>query len=215
MNNNLSDESEVIRFRVFGEPREFPKKEIGFNPKTQQPVILQRDFQTRKDPFTKKTIRYNKGYKAAWTKEVQRQVLESMRRLKLEPFPRHHPIAMGCLFFLTPSDSNKRPSPTIAPDLDNYEYAVWNALGRSQKRTDKYKQYPKGILFYDDSQIVSRLLPCAKLWSNPAVEYARPGLIISVADASPNSIIGRSLMDMRYLEVHEQLALLHGGRLEA
>jgi hypothetical protein len=182
-----------ISFRVYGEPLPFPKKEIGMRRKRvngkieTRPFILAHDEKRHKDPITGELIVVSRGDKARWVALVKETALKWMEERDRKPFPRHYPIAMGCLFFLTRAKSCKLEQPSIDPDLDNLEYSIWNALKRSPTTRRRGVaipgRYPDGICFYDDGQIVSRLGPQGKRWAdkdNP------PGVLISIADADNN-----------------------------
>jgi hypothetical protein len=174
-----------ICFRVDGEPLPMPKKEIGRG-KDGTPMLIGRDVKRRRDPVTGKQVVVSRGDKRRWVELVRATALQWMTAHGRKPFPKNHPVAMGCLFFLTKAKSNHLEYPSQDPDLDNLEYAVWNALKRTPaKRRDgggmTPGRFPDGICFYDDCQIVWRLNPAGVLWAdadNP------PGVIISIADAN-------------------------------
>ncbi len=81
-------------------------------------------------------------------------------------FPQNHPVAMGCVFYVTKSPSCKLLLPSQKPDWDNYEYAIRNAL--------------IGVCYHDDNQPTWRLLPDGVLW---ATADDPPGVMVQIADA--------------------------------
>lgn len=181
-----------IIFRVDGEPLPFPKKEIGVHKKRQgaeivtRAVMIDRDVKRHKDPVTGELVVVSRGDKARWVNLVRDTAAQYMRDYGLKPFPQNHPIAMGCLFFVTKAKSCELEFPSIAPDLDNLEYSIWNALKHTPKVRRHGQQFPgrylSGICFYDDCQIVWRLHPSGVLWAdkdNP------PGVIVMIKDAEP------------------------------
>lgn len=199
-------------FRVYGEPQPFPKKEMSFNPRTKRQIVRQRDYQTFKDNLTGRIKKYNFGHKKAWAKLVRREVLRGMRSRSLQPYPQHHAIAIGCLFFMGKAESNKLEFPSIAPDLDNLCYAVWNILGRTnqrQKPEDGF--YPQGVLYYDDSQIVMRLHPEGMFWADPSKPGREAGVVIQVVSMENpklKEIMERGLANVGHLQITEQLQLV-------
>lgn len=164
-----------LTIRVYGEPRPFPKKKIGFRHDEERglvPTMINDDARMRRDPVTGKIHKCDRGYKKRWLKQVARSVSACMAMKHLDPFPKNHPIAIGCLFFVTKSKSCQLTYPSQAPDLDNFEYGIWNILKRTARGP-----HPEGILFYEDDQIVWRLAPSGLLWA----DYNRPpGVIITV-----------------------------------
>lgn len=170
------------QIRVYGEPQPFPKKDVAMVGKRMIPV--DKDYRTRKNPITGKTEKYDRGYKRRWMEKVTRTVWSWMDKRGMEPYRPNHPIALGCLFFLTQPPSNRLQVPSQDPDLDNFEYAIWNALKRTPKKKGRDGAYPNGVLFYDDNQIISRVLPCAKLW---ATSECPPGVLITVVDVVKNA----------------------------
>lgn len=194
----MINKGEMI-FRIYGEPRAFPKKKIGFTKRgrVKVPTIIDDDYRIRTDPATRRKVKYDKGYKKRWAMHVQGVVLEQMRELNLKPFPKSHPVAMGLLFFITKPKSNKMPYPSKI-DEDNYEYAIWNALKRTPDQTvGKHKvpgRYPEGILYYDDDQIKWRLSPSGVVWAD---KYNPPGLIIQIRDIfTMESFIQNQIIDI-------------------
>lgn len=171
-----------VHIRVYGEPQPFPKKDVavvqrpGMKPRL---VPVDHDYQIRTDPDTGKTKKYNRGYKRIWMKVVAVTVNRYLVDHDLEPFPRNHALAMGCLFFLTKSKSCKLTLPSQKPDEDNLLYAVRNAL-ESTTNSKGPGIYPTGALYHADSQIVWILKPQGKVW---ATEQHKPGVLITVQDA--------------------------------
>lgn len=183
----------LIQIRVFGDPQPFPKKDIGIlkRPGMEPRLVpVDKDYRTQTDPLTRKVKKYDKGYKRAWMAHVAETVDKYMFDNNLKPFPKNHPVAMGLLFYLPKSKSCKLEFPSQAPDLDNLDYAVWNALKRTPKKKGRDGKYPNGILFYDDDQIITRLAPSGKNWAS---ENDPPGVLISVLDIEE---MIRTQMDM-------------------
>lgn len=178
------DMDRPFQIRVYGEPQPFPKKEVAVVKLASGNVKLvpvDRDYRTRTDPHTHKLVKYEKGYKRRWMKRVRNEVATAMLEAGLEPFPKNHPVAMGCLFYLTKAKSNKLALPSQTPDLDNLSYAIWNALERQpvdEHANDRFAL--TGVLYYNDSQVVWQLPPAGKLW---ATEHELPGVLITVQDA--------------------------------
>lgn len=172
-----------IQIFVPGEPQPFPKTHTAIIERPgQKPrlVPVATDYRTRTNPYTHKVEKYDRGYKAAWMKTVTQVVNRYMVDRDLNPFPKNHPVAMGCLFFLTKSPSCKLEFPSQDPDEDNLLYAIRNALKRTQKKKGGHGKYPDGVLFYEDNQIVWILEPQGKIWATSAHP---PGLIITVQNA--------------------------------
>ena len=146
-----------------------------------QLMPVDRDYRIRRNPVTGKKEKYDKGYKRRWMRHVRDMVAKAMIHYGLEPFPQNHPVAMGCLFYLTKAKSNKLSFPSQAPDLDNLSYAIWNALQRQPIDKDANDRFAlTGVLYYDDCQIVAHLMPAGKVWTN---EDNPPGVLITVQDA--------------------------------
>lgn len=171
--------SDLIQIRVFGDPQPFPKKDIGIldRPGMKPRLVpVDKDYRTHKDPLTGKIKKFDKGYKRKWMRDIQDTVDKYMFDNNLKPFPKNHPVAMGLLFYLPKSKSCKLEFPSQAPDLDNLDYAVWNALKRTPKKKGREGKYPEGILFYDDDQIIRRMPLDGKLWAN---ETELPGVLLT------------------------------------
>lgn len=170
-----------IIVRVYGEPQPNPKKDIGQAGKGGRPIIIDNDYRTRKNPVTGRVEKYDRGYKKAWIEKVRSTTLVYMAMRGLSPIPKGVPIAVGYLFFRTRPASNKTEFPAQTPDKDNYEYAITNALKSTPKKRKKgvlvETEYPDGILYYDDCQIVWNLHPSGILWAD---ENNPPGVIIQV-----------------------------------
>ena len=174
---------EPLQIRVYGEPQPFPKKEAvasGDYKRTGRIIFAAKDYRVRKNPVTGKPEKYDRGYKRRWMDQVARSVAGVLWDHNLTPFPKNHPVAMGCLFFLSKVPSCKLLLPSQDPDYDNLEYAVWNALKRTPAKKGKPGKHPNGILFYEDNQVVWRLQPSGKLW---ATQDIFPGVLITVQDA--------------------------------
>lgn len=167
---------EPTKIRVYGPPQVFPKKTI--NAKGRIPILVDTDRRSRTNPYTKEIEYFDRGYKRRWMDHVRNTVLAFMARTSMDQFPAKHAIAMGCIFYVPKAATNKLWIPAQAPDLDNYAYAIWNALGNTKTNKTQGK-YPEGVLYYDDSQIVWRL-PEGMVW---ATEQEPPGVLISVCDA--------------------------------
>ena len=186
----------VINVRIYGVPESFPKKDIAIvNGKRR---LIDKDYRTRKDPVTKKVTKYDRGYKARWARLVRSTVMLKMKVHGIEPFPKNHPIGLGCVFWLPKADSCKLEYPSQDPDLDNFSYSVWNALKRTPSKKVRGRvvqgDHPKGILYWDDNQIVLRL-PELKLWAD---EFNQPGVFISCVDLAevPSGILNSMLKGM-------------------
>lgn len=174
-----------ICFRVDGEPLPFPKKDIG-RAKDGTPMLIAHDVRRHKDPTTGKLTVVARGEKARWVGDIRATALQWMTAHGRQPFPKNHPVAMGCLFFLTRAKSNHLEFPSIDPDLDNLEYTVWNALKHTPGIRKNGKtfpgRFPDGICFYDDCQVVWRLQPSGVLWASASHP---PGVIVTIRDAEP------------------------------
>ena len=131
----------IHRFWVPGEPQPAAKKHVASvrgKDGRERLIPVDTDYRTKPDPsgaIDPKTgrvrlIKYYRGYKANWVKRVASEARLYMVRNRIEPFPQSHPIAMGCLFYLTRAKSNNRILPSQTPDWDNLEYAIRNALKR-------------------------------------------------------------------------------------
>lgn len=172
-----------IQIRVYGEPQPFPKTHTAEIERPGQKSLLvpvATDYRVRKNPFTGKPEKYDRGYKRRWMKLVTETVDRFMFDQNIQPFPKNHPVAMSCLFFLTKAPSCKLLYPSQIPDEDNLVYAVRNALKRTQSKKGRPGRYPKGVLYYEDDQIIWRVGPEGKLW---ATEKEPPGVLITVQDA--------------------------------
>jgi len=172
-----------LQIRVYGEPQPFPKKEAvasGDYKRTGRIIFAAKDYRVRTNPVTGKPEKYDRGYKRRWMDQIARTVSDVLWDNQIMPFPKNHPVAMGCLFFLSKSPSCKLLLPSQDPDYDNLEYAIWNALKRTSAKKGKPGKHPDGILFYEDNQVVWRLQPSGKLW---ATENEPPGVLITVQDA--------------------------------
>ena len=174
---------EPIQIRDYGEPQPFPKTHTAVieRPGQQSRLVpVATDYRTRTNPYTHQTEKYDRGYKRAWMKLVTQTVHRYLVDRDLEPFPKNHPIAMGCLFFLTKSPSCKLLYPSQPPDEDNLIYAVRNALKRTPEKKGRPGRYPHGVLFDDDDQIMWHIGPEGMVW---ATEKYPPGVLITVQDA--------------------------------
>lgn len=141
---------------------------------------MDRDYRTRTDPATGKIIKYDRGHKRAWYRLVRNTAADWMVRMGLEPFPKNHPIAIGCAFFVTKSKTCKLDMPSQTPDMDNLEYTIWNALKRTVKRKGNDCLYPNGVCFFDDDQIIYRVQPSGVYWAD---EEHPPGVVVTILDA--------------------------------
>jgi len=196
------------QIRIYGEPQPAPKKDVAVIQRPgQKPrlVPVDHDYRTRKNPNTGKIEKYDHGYKRRWIEHVRNNVLAWMAERKVEPFEKNHPIGLGIVVFRNKAETNKLPVPSLAPDEDNYSYAIRNALkrtpaisklvkelnpstGRIERRRVRVEgPHPKGVLYYEDDQIVMTLHPSAKIW---ATKDEPPGVLITFAD---------------FYDVHEQL----------
>lgn len=167
---------EPIRIRVYGVPCPFPKKIMGVV--NGKPRMVDRDYRTRKNPITGETEKYDRGYMRRWMDHIVRTTLIYMKKNNVPRYPAKTALALGCIFYIKKAPSNKQWIPVQKPDMDNFVYAVWNALGNTRTRTRPGK-YPDGVLYYDDSQIKWRL-PEGEVW---ATKKEPPGVLISVCDA--------------------------------
>lgn len=177
------DMDRPLQIRVYGEPQPFPKKDVGrilCKDGRERLLPVDKDYRTRTNPYTHKTEKYDRGYKRRWMDQVARSVAGTLWDNQLIPFPKNHPIAMGCLFFLSKAPACKLLFPSQDPDYDNLEYAIFNALKRTPAKKGKPGKHPNGILFYEDNQVVWRLNPSGKFW---ATQDIVPGVLITVQDA--------------------------------
>jgi len=172
-----------VSFRIFGEPREMPKKEISARIINGKPRIIVRphDWRTRTviDPYTKKKKieKYDIGYKGRWFKLVQETVHGELFKMGLKPFPPNYPIALGVMIWRSKPESNEMELPSVTPDDDNYYYYIHNALKRTD---DDFYPYKDGVLYYDDNSICYHPFREGKFW---ATEQEPPGVMITVQDA--------------------------------
>ncbi len=176
-----------MMIRVYGEPRPWPKKKAGSFTRGKKTIhhTYTDDFRTKTiiDPRTgnKKKQEYDRGYKMRWFVHVGDCVRIWMEQNDRQPFQRHHPIALGCLFFVTKAKSSTLVYPTSTPDKDNLRYGIPNVL----KRTPDIKAgkipgaYPDGVAFYDDSQDIWTANPDGVLW---ATQSSPPGVLITIID---------------------------------
>jgi Holliday junction resolvase RusA-like endonuclease len=172
-----------VEFQVFGTPEPFPKKDVGIQTRGRgkpRLVPVDKDYRTRKNPDTKKIEKFDHGYKRDWMRKVRQKVANLMQLYSLRPFPKNHPVAMGCLFFLKQADSNKLWLPSQDPDYDNLLYAIMNALKREPNKRGVRNPRPDGTLMYEDNQVVWQLSPSGMLWST---RDRQPGVVITVQDA--------------------------------
>lgn len=172
-----------LQIRVYGEPQPFPKKEAvasGDYKRTGRIIFAAKDYRVRINPVTGKKEKYDHGHKRRWMDQVARSVAGDLWDRQLTPFPKNHPVAMGCLFFLSKAPACKLLFPSQDPDYDNLEYAIFNALKRTPAKKGKSGKHPNGILFYEDNQVVWRLQPSGKLWTTQDIS---PGVLITVQDA--------------------------------
>ena len=101
-----------MMIRVYGEPRPWPKKLARSFKRGNKTInkTFNDDFRTKqvKQPdgsIKKKT--FDRGYKMQWFNHVRDNVLIWMEQNGRQPFERHHPIALGCLFFVTKAKSSQ------------------------------------------------------------------------------------------------------------
>ena len=173
--------------RVYGHPQPRPQKKAGTRKMGSRivPVPISDDYRTRTlvDPITgeKKIQKFDKGYKMRWFNHVRECVQAWMFDNRREPFDPHHPIALGCLFFVQKAKSSKLVYPTGTPDFDNLRYGIPNVLKRTpdKKRGLIKGPYPNGVAFYDDSQLVWTANPDGVLWSSASNP---PGVLITIID---------------------------------
>ena len=131
----------VIEFRVDGEPQPFPKK------RTSRTGMIYSH-----DPG---------GLKRGWMDAVAHFGAQAMKAAGLlQPFGPGDPVTMWCKFYRTKPKSVKIAYPISKPDLDNYEYAISNAL--------------IGVCYHDDSRIVNLIVE--KRWANGK----RPGVEVRI-----------------------------------
>ena len=173
-----------VEFRVFGIPRQWPKENstTTIDKNTSRVVgrrVFHRDYRTRKNPITGKVEKYDHGYLKKWRDIVQDQIHRQMQALGLKPFPKNHPLAIGILIFKPKPKSCKLELPSQMPDMDNYEYAINNAL-KSTRTKKGPGLFPDGVLFYDDDCPVWILDPTGKVW---ATKEHPPGALITIQDA--------------------------------
>jgi len=153
----------TIHIRVYGEPQPFPKKDVAIVKGRLIPV--DHDYRTRKNPLTGKTEKHHRGYKRQWMALVSQTVASYMLQHDIPIFPQHHPLALGCLFFLPKPKRCKLRLPSQRPDQDNLAYAIRNAI--------------KGVLCHDDDQFVWTAQPDGELW---AAEEEPPGVLLTIID---------------------------------
>lgn len=190
-------------FRIEGEPRPWPKDNarIVFPRGGGKPFLQSylRDYRTRKNPTTGDIEAYDHGYMMKWYELVRSTVLTEMKLRDFEPFPKKHPLGLGCLFFITRSKSCKLFLPSQVPDEDNLDYGIRNILKRTPAKTKHGARiegpYPDGVLFYDDDQIVWREWPAGMLWATPEQP---PGVIITVQDLADDKCESRQYIDQHY-----------------
>ena len=173
----------LIKIRVYGIPRQFPKKEVAnLGTKTKPRFMpVDRDYRQRKNPITGKIEKYDHGYLRRWYDHVTRTVRDLMYSNDIQPFPKDHPVVVSCIFFIPKAKSCKLLMPSQKPDEDNYLYAVRNALGRTPMKKGVPGKYPNGVLYYDDAAVVWQE-NAGKVW---ATEKHPPGVLILVRDALP------------------------------
>ena len=124
-----------IIITVEGIPQPWPKKQISMS---------YPEGGGRKRPFV--YTRDPKGKWTAWKQSFTLQVKKHMMEHNIAPFEKGIPLALGTIIIIPRPKSvtiEKRPYPTVRPDYDNYKYGIVNLL--------------KGLLFYDDDQIVADL----------------------------------------------------------
>ena len=123
----------TISFFVSGEPQPFPKK--ASNRKTG--MIYTHD---------------PSGHKRGWMQAIAATARESLHEHGLEPFGENDPIYIKMVFYRTKPKSwpKKHLLPHKKPDLDNFGYAVSNALN--------------GVCYWDDSRIVAQVM--SKEWAD-------------------------------------------------
>lgn len=179
----------VSIFRIFGEPQPMPKENASARVDrfgNAHISLHNRDYRTKKvgEKADGSAIlkRFDTGYMARWQDEVRRQVFQQMAGSA--PFPKGMPLAIGILIIRTKPKSNDTIFPVGPPDIDNFDEAIFNALKapapQSKKLAAVRAKWPNGVLFYDDAQIVERLLPSGKIW---AVGPVHPGAIIQIRKA--------------------------------
>lgn len=176
-----------MMIRIFGDPRPQPKLITGHKQIGGRTVSfpLKQDFRKRTvvDPITgdKKMQRYDIGYCQRWFDHVRQNVLIWMEQNGRQPFEHHHPIALGCLFFIRKPKTSKLVYPTGTPDFDNLDYGITNILKRTPdiKRGKIPGPHPEGVAFYDDDQVIWTANPDGVLW---ATQSNPPGVLITIID---------------------------------
>ena len=126
-------EAEVIKFFVPGEPQPFPKKRSN----RRTGMIYTHD---------------PGGIKRGWMNAVEHYGKQAMADAGfVQAFGAGDAVYMRCVFYRTkPLSLPKRLLyPLTKPDLDNYEYAISNAL--------------IGVCYHDDSRVVSLVVD--KRWA--------------------------------------------------
>ena len=134
----------TIHFFVSGEPQPFPKK--ATNRKTGMIYTH--------DPG---------GQKRGWMQAIAAEAKVWMLKYDIEAFGENEAVYIKMVFYRTKPKSwpKKYLLPHKKPDLDNYGYAVSNALN--------------GVCYWDDSRIVEQVM--SKEWVD---EVVPPGVAITI-----------------------------------
>lgn len=173
-------------FRVYGEPIQEPKKDIGhFLGKDKKSIttLLPKDYRTTQGPDGK-PFKWDIGFCQRWKDHVCRTVSALMSRQSLDPYPVHVPLALGLIFYRSKPQDPKSWLPVTAPDRDNYDYAIHNCL-KSTKEKNSPGKYPEGVLYYDDNQLCAGTPWDMKVYADTT---ELPGVLISVTNA--NNVAG-------------------------
>ena len=173
-------------FRVYGEPMPMAKKEVAIVGGRLIPV--DHDYRQVTVEGMKKPFKYDVGYMKRWQEWVRRTVLELMVQYGVPRFAKNVPLAMGMLFYRSKPKSNDLWLPALAPDEDNYAYAIRNILKRTPDHIKKYENgqtwrqpgpYPDGVLYWEDDQICWHTPWDGKVWAQNGEE---PGVLISILE---------------------------------
>lgn len=169
-------------FRIFGEPVQEPKKDIGrYLGKDKKAImtLVPKDYRVAKDQ-NGVDFKWDVGFAQRWKNHVCACITYLMQCNGLDPYPSGIPIALGVIVYRTAPKFPDGWIPYSKPDLDNYCYAIHNCL-KSTKTPKGDGPYPDGVLYYDDNQIC---------WTTPwegkvyADDTEPPGVLISVADCN-------------------------------
>ena len=132
-------------FIVWGEPQPFPKKRTN-----RGGMIFCHD---------------PKGEKRGWMMHIKKTVEEEMDKNNWQTLNDKTALSMRLVFYRTkPKSAKKMEYPHKKPDVDNFAYAVTNAIN--------------GVAYYDDSRIIHLEISkfwIDEIWDSPCVKiYIQP-----------------------------------------